>query len=1216
MAGATLTAMWRVDDTIADLYDVRGVNTEGGMSIVYFVWHRAWRMELAIKSPRPEVLADVTARSRFIQEAETWVDLGLHPNIVTAYYVREIEGFPRIVVEKMDGGSLKAWLRARRAVDLATALDIAVQVASGLAYAERRRPGFLHRDVKPANVLLTPAGEAKVTDFGLVGAAGARVGTPAYMAPEVWADPGQATASADAYAFGVLLYELLTGRRPFERDESGPSLGQIHAGGAAEGSLGALRAPRVGSSAEENLVSLGEGRDIQQVHDPSLGAWTTTDARPDVRAEDLEFYERVHRDVMPEPPDRFNPSLPDRLSRLCLSLLSKDAGDRPASMHNIAEELRQAYGSAAGHPYPREDPTETRLQADSLNNRALSLLDLGKPDQAGAALNEALAASPSHAEAEYNLAMLRWQLGETTDLEVVDRLESAVKNNPGAWRARFLLGLAHIARRDAESARAALREAEERSPGETEVTEALAGLEGDPSSWTRRLGEPRWVPDGPFGYVTGAAIATGAPIAVAIFEEGVTGAMKVWEIDEPRPMRTLRGHTGAPSSVALSRDGSRAITGGRDPAHLLLPGRTPPGDRSVRVWDVATGTTPSVLSGHEGYVEAVALSADGRVGASSAGDRTIVVWDVDQGALRRRLTGHEGVARALAVLQDGSRVISGGDDGTVRVWEADSGTCLSVLRGHSAGVQGVALSKGGDQALSGALDGTIRLWDLERSACVRVLRAGTPEVQSVGFLGDGTFAFSCGVDREAGALSIWHLESGDCVRSFTGKRPEVGTLAAAADRGGVLLSAGSRSISFWQPGRLERPARRFVLSRVTQSGIQMTHARRSAALAGAARAHIEHERWHDATAAVREARSIPGYERQPELLDLWHTLVRKGRRTGLRAHWQAAVATFPKPVRSLAISDDGQIAATGHVDGELRIWSRDGRCLRQLEGQRFHSDVLAVAISGDGTFVVSAGADRSIHRWSLETGERARVYEGHRREIRSIALTADGRHVVSASVSAQAPASLSLAGGRLAQPADRSLRIWDVESGECLRTVDLDSLQDGSPIERLALLPDGRFGVVACQDRTARLWDLSTDRLLELGAGLQPGVAAVSATGRRLLVAAGRTVRLLDVPGGSVVREVALERERVEAVAWFPGERFALVSGVTTMLGAGVNKVGDLGLWEFDSGTSLGTLAGHPGSVPLVQVSRDGRVAASAGEDSTLRFWEFDWEFEPGPPAE
>ncbi len=1210
MAGIGLTTMWQVGDTIADLYEVRGINTEGGMSIVYFVWHKAWRMELVIKSPRPEVLADGTARARFLQEAETWVDLGLHPNVVTAYYVREIESFPRMVIEKMDGGSLKAWLRARRAVDLATALDVAVQIALGLAYAERRRPGFVHRDVKPANVLLTPDGEAKVTDFGLVGAVGARVGTPAYMAPEVWAAPDRVTRSADAYAFGVLLYELLAGRRPFERGESGTSLGQIQGGRAAEGSLGALRGPRVDGPRDQSLVSLGEQLDIQALHDRSVGAWTSTRERPDVSGEDLEYYERAHRDGVPDPPDRFNPGLPDRLNRLCMSLLAKDAGERPARMEDIAEELRQAYAAATGHAYPREDPEDSRLQADSLNNRALSYLDLGRPELAEAALGEALAASPSHAEAEYNLAMLHWQSGETTDLEVVARIENVGRNAPAAWRAPYLLGLAHIARRDAEAARAALGVAAERSAGEPDVEEALAELAGDTSGWARRLGEPRWVPDGPFGYVSGAALAHDAPIAVAAFEEEVSGALKVWNLEEPRPLRVMRGHPGAPASVAISADGRRAISGGRDPAHLLLPGRTPPGDRSVRVWDVTTGSTSAVLSGHTGYVEAVVLTRDGRVGASSGGDRTILVWDIDRSELRCRLLGHDSAVRALAVSGDGSRLVSGGDDATVRLWDTGSGACLAVLPGHGAAVRGVAISEKKDRALSGGLDGTVRLWDLERCECLRVVPAGARSVSGVGFLGDGSCAFSCGTDRDLSALRLWHLDSGDCIRSFGGKPDVAGTLAAVSGDG-VILSAGSRRITFWHPGRLEPPARRFVLSRVTRSAVQLAHARTVSRLTETARGHMQTSRWRDATSFIREARGIPGYERHPELLDLWHALSLKGRRTGLRAWWEAAATTFPKPVRSLAVSDDGRVAASGHVDGELRVWSRDGRCLHLLEGQRFHSDVLAVAISRDGRFVVSAGAARSIHCWQVETGACTRVFDGHRREVRSLALAEDGRHVWSASLSEERAASVSLGGSHLGQAGERTVRLWDVESGACVRTIDLDFLQAGSPLERLALLADGRRALATSKDRSQRLWDIGSGAVVELGSDLQPGVAALSASGRRLLVAVGRTVRLLEIPSGAVVREVTVERERVEAIAFLSDERFALVSGTTTMMGAHFSQVGDLSLWDFDAGTCLGALTGHKGPVPLVSVARDGRFAVSAGGDSTLRFWELDWEFEP-----
>src|SRR5262249_51712399 len=158
-----------------------------------------------------ELLTAGGTQTQFVREAETWVHLGLHPCVVNAYYVRRIEGVPCILIEKVDGGSLKTWLRERKVRDLATALDIAIQVASGLAYAQQRQATFVHRDLKPANVLITADGRARVTDFGLVGAGGGRLGTPAYMAPELWDDAPRVSPAVDLYAFGVLLYELLTG---------------------------------------------------------------------------------------------------------------------------------------------------------------------------------------------------------------------------------------------------------------------------------------------------------------------------------------------------------------------------------------------------------------------------------------------------------------------------------------------------------------------------------------------------------------------------------------------------------------------------------------------------------------------------------------------------------------------------------------------------------------------------------------------------------------------------------------------------------------------------------------------------------------------------------------------------------------------------------------------------------------------------------------------
>ncbi|AZM58267.1 serine/threonine-protein kinase [Streptomyces sp. WAC 01438] len=163
--------MWAPGDVVLDVYEVREVVRTGGMGLVHRVRHREWGVDLAVKTPRPELVASPADLAGFESEADAWVRLGAHPQLVNCVYVRRIDGLPRVFAEWVDGGTLADAVRERRlyrggrGAALGRLLDIAVQTAWGLEHAHRR--GLVHQDVKPANVMLSADGTAKVTDFGL-----------------------------------------------------------------------------------------------------------------------------------------------------------------------------------------------------------------------------------------------------------------------------------------------------------------------------------------------------------------------------------------------------------------------------------------------------------------------------------------------------------------------------------------------------------------------------------------------------------------------------------------------------------------------------------------------------------------------------------------------------------------------------------------------------------------------------------------------------------------------------------------------------------------------------------------------------------------------------------------------------------------------------------------------------------------------------------------
>ena len=224
-----------------DRYRIESKIGEGGMGVVYKARDTSLNRIVAIKVLPPDKVADPDRKLRFVQEAKAASALN-HPNIVTVHDIRSDAGVDFIVMEYAEGRTLEQIIAAG-ALGIGQSLRYAVQIADALARAHEA--GIVHRDLKPSNVIITGEDRVKVLDFGLAklvdpaeGASGIAtrtspvtdvgmvVGTAAYMSPEQ-AEGRKVDARSDIFSFGAVLYEMVTGRRPFTGDSSLSVLAKI-----------------------------------------------------------------------------------------------------------------------------------------------------------------------------------------------------------------------------------------------------------------------------------------------------------------------------------------------------------------------------------------------------------------------------------------------------------------------------------------------------------------------------------------------------------------------------------------------------------------------------------------------------------------------------------------------------------------------------------------------------------------------------------------------------------------------------------------------------------------------------------------------------------------------------------------------------------------------------------------------------------------------------
>ena len=209
-----------VGEMVAERYELEELVANGGMARVFKAHDTALERHVALKILQPRFGEDHEHVARFRREARIVAQLS-HPNVVTVIDRGEADGHQYIVFEFVEGETLKNLVERTGPLPTRRALEIALEVADGLAYAHHN--GLVHRDVKPQNVLLTRTGLAKVTDFGIarsldvehgVTLTGTVLGTSNYLSPEQ-ASGKPVTPTTDVYSLGVVLYELLAGEVPF-----------------------------------------------------------------------------------------------------------------------------------------------------------------------------------------------------------------------------------------------------------------------------------------------------------------------------------------------------------------------------------------------------------------------------------------------------------------------------------------------------------------------------------------------------------------------------------------------------------------------------------------------------------------------------------------------------------------------------------------------------------------------------------------------------------------------------------------------------------------------------------------------------------------------------------------------------------------------------------------------------------------------------------------
>ncbi len=643
-------------------FEIVRVVGRGGMGVVLHAFDPSLQRDVALKLLDPSLGSNETARQRFTREARAAGAVS-HENIVAVHSVDEDpkSGLPFFVMQLVGGESLEQRLRRVGKLPLPDVIRIAYQGAAGLSAAHAS--GLIHRDIKPGNMLLeTPNDRLKLTDFGLARAAedmrltktGFVSGTPLYMAPEQ-AKGDEADHRADLFSLGVVLYEALAGKPPFE----------------GKTPLAVLR--RV---ADEKHVALNK-------YSPDVPKW---------------FEDIIDRLLSKEPDDRYQtaaelaadlaPFVSKHSSQPCETISAEPCAlARPSSLSRRAlRKWKLKFALFLTIPFLVGVFTGIGLALAIQSDPDVVAKPAPDPNVPAAPIDDGIASVnppfPGNSGPVWSVAAS--SDGKTLAMGLEDgrvlvydiegrKIRYVLEEHSGpVWGIDFFPdGKRFVSASDDGTVKI----------WDADKSKSLTSLPGN--SGVRSVAVA--------GH--GRNIATGDR----------NGAVVVWDVEEQIP-KHVYNHGGTVTAVAFDQHGMTVASAGSD--------------KKIKIWNLQNEdkTPRQTLPGHKGPIYAVAFSPDDNLIASAGWDGAIKIWDQNSGTELRELKGHENDVWSLDFGTRNREMIlaSAGQDGTVRVWNPNSGDQLLKFQGHKPTAHVVRFAPDSALLFSGGRDGLVRVWDIPK----------------------------------------------------------------------------------------------------------------------------------------------------------------------------------------------------------------------------------------------------------------------------------------------------------------------------------------------------------------------------------------------------------------------------------------------------------------------------------------------------------------------